>query len=119
MRESNEANRVTFMILLNCLIYLFGNALDSLGTLIEIFGFDLYNDMYMYIVIGNVLLFGSHGLFIFNYYYFNRNFRNMLKKIFMSTEVYARSYESSIDLTNSSSQTNQPRKSSAFIIQSV
>lgn len=120
-KESNEANRVTMMIICNCTIYFVGNFADCLAPLVETFGVNFYNDLWWYIVGGNVLLFGSHGVTIFNYYFFNRNFRNSMRKLFLSEEAFKRTYETSTaggtttrgNTATNQSDSGQNRKSSS------
>lgn len=69
------------MIISVSILYFFGNAVDSLDPLIELFGVDLYNDMPFYILVGNAMLFGSHGLYSVIYY----NFCKEYKRIFDQT----------------------------------
>ena len=80
------------MIIVNCTIYFFGNALDSIQSLFDIFGIVL-SFRYILQLVGNTLFFGSHGLYIFNYYHFNRNYRNTFRKLFLPKRVYLRTYE--------------------------
>lgn len=99
-KEANDSNRVTKMILFNCLLYFFGNILDSVSDLIDLLGIDIYNKITIYILAINIFLFGSHGLSIFIYYHFNKNYRNSFRKIFLAKALNIRSdKETSISLS--------------------
>ena len=70
------------MIISVSLLYFAGNCLDSLDALIELFGVDLYDNMPMYVVMGNVFLFGSHGLYIFIYYNFDKQYNQLFQRYY-------------------------------------
>ena len=71
------------MIISISLLYFFGNSVDSLDALIEVFGVDLYDDMPFYIVVGDALLFGSHGLYCIIYYNFCKEYQKIFNKIIL------------------------------------
>lgn len=82
-KESRESNRATQMIISVSLLYFAGNVADSLDALIELFGVDLYDNMPMYVVMGNVFLFGSHGLYIFIYYTFDKQYNQLFQRLIL------------------------------------
>ena len=71
------------MIISMSLLYFAGNSLDSLDALIELFGVDLYDNMPMYVVMGNVFLFSSHGLYIFIFYNFDKEYNRLFQRLIL------------------------------------
>lgn len=81
LRENNDTNRATVMIIASSFLYFTGNLLDSFAAILELFKIDVF-DVPMYVVFANCLLFGSHGLYIFIYYNCNKTFRRVFRSTF-------------------------------------
>ena len=72
-KKTKKENKTTLMILVICLNYLTGNMLDSFSVSIYFENNILVNNLvYM---IGNGLLYISHGVNLFIYLYFDKNFQ--------------------------------------------
>ena len=81
-RQEVKANKATHMIIIACLTYLVGNTLDSIAPLMVIFGIDLNRKYSTYLMISNVFFFLSHGVSLFIYYAFNKEYRNLFQQTF-------------------------------------
>ena len=68
------------MIISVSLLYMAGNTIDSIESFIELFGVDISDSLAACVVIGNVLLFGSHGFSIFIYYKFDKEYNKLFQK---------------------------------------
>ena len=71
------------MIICVSLLYFFGNSVDSFASILELFGFDIYNDMPLYTITANVFLFSSHGLPIFIFYSFDKEHNRMFQRLIL------------------------------------
>lgn len=78
------------MIISVSLLYFIGNVEDSLASIIELFGVDLYDDLPLYSIFGNVFLFGSHGLYIFIFYIFDKQYNQLFQKLILRRKVLAK-----------------------------
>lgn len=86
-RENRESNRTTTMIISVSLLYFSGNLLESIAPLLEIFGVDIYDDLPAYIILDNVFLFGTHGLYIFIYYVFDKQYNQLFQRLILRRKV--------------------------------
>ena len=93
------------MIISMSLLYFAGNSLDSLDALIELFGVDLYDNMPMYVVMGNVFLFGSHGLYIFIFYNFDKEYNKLFQRLILRRKTLVKM--AGTEATQSTAQTNK------------
>ena len=71
------------MIISVSMLYFIGNVEDSFASIIELFGVDLYNDLPFYSVLGNVFLFGSHGFYIFIFYFFDKQYNQLFQRLIL------------------------------------
>ena len=78
------------MIISVSLLYFMGNLIDSSSDLMNIFGVDLYNGMPIWVVMDNAFLFGSHGLYIFIYYNFDKAYNKLFQRLILRRKVLAR-----------------------------
>ncbi|CAF0720134.1 unnamed protein product [Brachionus calyciflorus] len=95
--------KVTKMIMLMCMLYLFGNVPNSISPILFTLKYEIlaYNK---YVIFGNVMLFASRGSYFFVYLYFNKNFKNALIRIIQKILMVNRTitkFESEIDTKNS------------------
>ena len=82
-KDTNDTNRVTLMSVFICLNYFIGNSLDSMYPVLQVFDLDTTITDPSYKIISNSLFFGSHGVSIFIFYFFNTVYRDTFKKIFL------------------------------------
>jgi hypothetical protein len=75
---------MTRMVIWMSIFFFIGNLLNSLSFYILEFTQNSFIFITYYVLISNSLLFTSHGINIFFYYFFNKNYRNIFKdnKIF-------------------------------------
>jgi hypothetical protein len=68
----------TIMLLLSYLLYLVGNFLDVLTSVLVVFSVDIYVKYDFVLVVANVLFYVSHSLKLFVFYKFSTRFRKNL-----------------------------------------
>ena len=89
--EERNSNKATKLIILISTVYFLGNFLDSLLTFLQIFGISIYNDLPMVVFLNGILLFASHGVLIFPYYFCNRRYRAAFKYTFLPKKYHLNS----------------------------
>jgi hypothetical protein len=93
------------MVLLMCILYFLGNMPNSISPILFTFNLNMYTYS-MYVFFANVILFSSHGSYIFFYYAFNNSFRLVLNRLFKPTAIknaiamITRSFSSIANLSN-------------------
>ena len=76
------------MIISMSLLFSAGTFGESLFPLFVIFGIDLGIGKFFYLMFFNVLLYGSHGLYIVIYFYFDKQYNKLFRKyIFRKSET--------------------------------
>ena len=92
-RRANDGpvvkNNSTLMIFIIGVIFLIGNFLDVLGVCLDIVDFwsdhpDINN---FFLIIGNILLFGSHSTKFFIYFVFDANFKSKFFRVFLKSKA--------------------------------
>ncbi|RNA32837.1 hypothetical protein BpHYR1_034125 [Brachionus plicatilis] len=68
--SSRRENSTTLMLLGLCVIYFFGNLIDTSAIILDIFRFDVYYKYGFIVLIGNTLFFLSHSILLPNLNYF-------------------------------------------------
>ena len=120
-RQEVKANKATLMIIIVCLTYLIGNTLDSIAPLMIIYGIDLNIKYSTYLMISNVLFFLSHGVSLFIYYVFNKEYRSLFQQTFylkasketIEAEAKKQAYNSSFTVFSVSHHVDSEHSSSA------
>lgn len=86
INEKKETH-FTLLTLLYCVKILVGYFIDSLSLIAMIFSVDIYVKYGILNIIGNSLLFLSHGVSIFLYFFFNKVFRRKFYEFFNSRSI--------------------------------
>ena len=77
-----------------------GNTLDSIESFIDLFGIDISESFPACVVIGNVLFFASHGLSVFIYYKFDKEYNKLFQKLIFLRKKPSVNERARIDLVN-------------------
>lgn len=80
--QEKKETHFTLLTLLYCVKILVGYFIDSFSLIAMIFSVDIYVTLGVLNITGNSLLFASHGVSIFLYFFFNKIFKRKFLEFF-------------------------------------
>lgn len=107
--QEKKETHFTLLTLLYCVKILVGYFIDSFSLIAMIFSVDIYVTLGVINITGNSLLFASHGVSIFLYFFFNKIFKRKFLEFFRLEKPKI------ADTNNNNNKNNYIRKKSVPI----